>query len=56
MKVTFTEKNISAPVRSAIARMSRRARVASAELYCKYGSPEDICNQLLEAQRIEKQK
>ena len=56
MKVIFTEKNVSAPVRSAIARMSRRARVASAELYIKYGSPEDHCDQLLEAQRIEKQK
>ena len=56
MKVTFTEKNIPSPLRSAIARMGRRARMASTELYIKYGSPEDNCNQLLEAQQIEKQK
>ena len=54
MKIFYTEKNVSAPVRSALARMSRKSRGAWNGI--QFNSPEDFCNQLLEAQRIERQK
>jgi len=52
MKVIFTEKNMTAPVRSAINRMSRKGRRWEGV----NNSPEDFCNRLLESQLLQKQK
>lgn len=51
MKIIHTEFN-SAPVRSWLARSSRKSRGAWEGI--QLGSPEDFCNQVLEAERFEK--
>ena len=59
MKIIYTEKDMTAPVRSAVERISRVARSAkasTAQFQILSGSPEDFCNQILEAEKFEKQK
>ena len=53
MKLIYTE-NVSAPVRSLLSRSARKSRGAWEGV--QFGSPEDFCNQVLEAEQFEKQK